>query len=189
MPSTCHKHLPNGTPGARFVWRPEYTQTMDLTFEGYPPKFGLKQLFRRKNLLLSGVILLSVLVGGLIFTGVFLKMGHARREAAVMAFEAQTGIRVVRLAMTAGGGMVDLQYQVIDPGLAVIVHDDERPLTLTDQRTGIQLATPFHSHAPRNLHAGATYHFIILNAGGVLRRGRQVDLTIAGFRLADLTIE
>ena len=147
------------------------------------------QSVRRRLILISGIVLVIALVLWLIYAQVFVKAANERRAQAVMAFEAQTGIRVVRLALTAGGGMVDLQYQVIDPGLAVVVHDDQRPLTLTVERTGLQLSTPFHSHAPRNLHAGTTYHFIILNAGGVLRRGSVVDLTVGGFTLEGLTVE
>ncbi len=162
---------------------------MELTAEEFPEKNHLKSLVRRKVVLVIAVLLLIVLAAGSIYVGVLMQIERQRRDQAVMAFEAQTGIRVVRLALTAGGGMVDLQYQVIDPGLAVIVHDDEQPLTLTDVRSGLRLATPFHSHSPRNLHAGVTYHFIILNAGGVLTRGSVVDLTISGYTLKGLKVE
>lgn len=162
---------------------------MEWTAEDLSDKSNLKNLVRNRYIRLIWALLLCALVVGLFYAGIFLKLEQERREQAVMAFEAQTGIRVVRLAMTAGGGMVDLQYQVIDPGLAVIVHDDERPLTLTDVKTGFQLATPFHSHAPRNLHAGVTYHFIILNAGGMLKRGSKVDLSVSGYTLKGLTVE
>jgi hypothetical protein len=101
-----------------------------------------------------------------------------RQPTAQAAFEEQTGIRILRVVMTAGGGMVDIQYQVLDPDKSLIVHDDDNPPTLVEEATNQIIATPFHDHSFRELHTAVTYHEIIMNGDGLLRRGSKVTLTV-----------
>lgn len=105
------------------------------------------------------------------------------------AFEEETGIRVVRIAMTAGGGMIDLQYRILDPDKALIVHDDDNPPTLVDEASGWVLATPFHDHSFRELHTAVTYHELITNGDGLLERGSEVTLTVGDARLEHVLVE
>ena len=46
----------------------------------------------------------------------------------------RSGVRVVRVAATGGGGLLDLRYQVVDPGKAAAIHDAETPPALVDER-------------------------------------------------------
>jgi len=106
---------------------------------------------------------------------------EARAEAAarqVTAFEDVTGIRVVRVVLTAGGGIVELHYQVLDPDKAVDVHDDEHPPALIDEKTGAIVAVPFHDHAFRELHTAVTYRQLFMNGGGILHRGSTVKVVV-----------
>lgn len=98
----------------------------------------------------------------------------------VAQFEDATGIRVVRVVLTAAGGIVDFQYRVLDPDKAVGVHDDEAPPGLVDEKTGAIIGVPFHDHEFRELHTGVTYREMFMNGGGLLERGSKVTLTVGG---------
>lgn len=105
------------------------------------------------------------------------------------AFEEATGIRLVRVASTAQGGMIDLQYQVMDPDKALIIHDDENPPTLIDDATGLVLATPFHDHGFKKLRPALTYHVLIVNGDGLLKRGSTVTLIVGQSRLEHVVVQ
>ena len=115
--------------------------------------------------------------------------GQDRYARAQVAFEEETGIRVIRVAMTAGGGMLDFQYQVVDPDKSLIVHDDDNPPALIDERSDLAFATPFHDHAFRELHTAVTYHELITNGDGLLGRGSQVTLTVGEARLEHVLVQ
>jgi hypothetical protein len=115
--------------------------------------------------------------------------GQDRQALAQAAFEEETGIRLIRVAMTAGGGMLDLQYQVVDPDKALIVHDDDNPPALIEESTGWLFATPFHDHSYRELHTAVTYHELITNGDGLLKRGSKVMLTVGESRLAHVVVQ
>lgn len=141
---------------------------------------------------------IALLVTFLLFAGMALWMlasrvadglAHSRFDAAQVAFEEETGIRVLRVAMTAGGGMVDLQYQVLDPDKSLIVHDDDSPPSLVDQATGKVIATPWHDHAFRELHTAVTYHELIMNGGGLMERGSKVTITVGDARLENIIVQ
>lgn len=114
---------------------------------------------------------------------------QGRQVQAIAAFEEETGIRVLRIAMTAGGGVVDLQYQVVDPDKSLIVHDDENPPRLLDAASGLFIAEPFHEHAARELHTAVTYHQLIMNGGGLLERGSKVTITVGNATLENIQVQ
>lgn len=116
-------------------------------------------------------------------------LSRSQQAVARVAFEEQTGIRLLRVAITAGGGVVDIQYQVVDPDKALIVHDDDNPPTLVDEATGLLIATPFHDHSFRELHTAVTYHELIMNGGGLLQRGSSVTLTVGGAILEHIVVQ
>ena len=135
----------------------------------------------------------TMLIFGLAFWMIFSQITAGRldrqQSAAMAAFEEQTGIRVLRVAVTSGGGMIDLQYQVLDPDKSLIVHDDERPPQLIDVASGLVVATPFHNHTARELHTAVTYHNIIMNGTGLLQRGSKVTLVVGNSRLENLIVQ
>lgn len=137
----------------------------------------------------AGLVALAGLVVWIILSQAFTGWAGNRQTQDRVAFEEQTGIRVIRLALTAGGGMLDLQYQVIDPGKALVVHDEDDPPQLIAASTGEVLATPFHSHTARKVQVGLTYHQVILNSGGLLERGSKVILKVGGAVLEGLIVE
>ena len=150
----------------------------------YPDLWGL--------ILLAGLVTLLVgLAMWMIISqaGPVADWGQNRQALAQAAFEEETGIRIIRVAMTAGGGMVDLQYQVVDPDKSLIVHDDDKPPALIEESTGWLFATPFHDHSYRELHTAVTYHELITNGDGLLERGSKVTLTVGEARLEHLRVQ
>jgi len=143
----------------------------------------------RKYLLSAGFVLLAGLIAWLAVARLSWSARQERQQIARAVFEDQTGVRVLRVVLTAGGGMVDLQYLVLDPDRALALHDTESPPTLVDQKRGTALSTSFHSHTARELKTAVTYHLLILNAGGVLERGKRVTLKVGEAVLEDLIIE
>lgn len=139
--------------------------------------------------LAAGVVLILALAGWMIASQVVGDLAQNRQARAIAAFEEQTGIRVLRIVLTAGGGIIDLQYQVVDPDKALIVHDDDNPPMMLDQESNLVFANPFHEHASRELHTAVTYHELIMNGGGLIKRGSLVTLRVGESLLADLIVQ
>jgi hypothetical protein len=140
-------------------------------------------------LVLIGVIILVDLAAWMIHSQVVDGLGKRQQIAALASFEEETGIRILRVAMTAGGGMVDIQYQVVDPDKALIVHDDDNPPRLLDEESGQIIGTPFHDHSFQELHTAVTYHEIMMNGGRLLERGSKITLNVGDSVLKHLVVE
>ena len=140
--------------------------------------------------LLAGLALLTLVVW-LIVTRYHVIAGSGPgqnpMDSAQSAFVERTGVRVIRVAVAAGGGMIDLRYQVVNPDKAVIVHDKAKPPAVVDERTGQVLNRPWMdmSHAGE-LHAGVTYYELLVNSGGLVKPGGPVSVVIGGARLEHL---
>jgi hypothetical protein len=110
-------------------------------------------------------------------------------RAAQAAFAQETGVWIVGVAVIAGGGMVDLRYQVVDPDKSVIVHDDEYPPGLLIESTGQVVNTPYHDHSAFESHQGVIYHEMIMNPGGVLKTGDEITVMIGQTRLEHVIVQ
>ena len=104
--------------------------------------------------------------------------GATDRQAAVAraAFEERTGVRVTRVAVTGGGGMVDLRLQVLDPDKAAVLHDLKYPPAIIDEKSGGVADRPFMGHMVRNLETGVTYPMLIMNRRGLVKPGGRVSV-------------
>jgi len=97
-------------------------------------------------------------------------------------FLQSTGIRVIRVAETGGGGLVDFRYQVIDPDKAELIHL-QRP-RLVDERTGTLVDTLFMGHSHHGVpKAGYSYPLLFVNSQGLIKRGGTVAVVIGDARL------
>jgi hypothetical protein len=106
------------------------------------------------------------------------------------AFQRRTGVRIVRVATTAAGGLVDLRYQVIDANAADSIHDADTPPELVDERTHIVVNDLFMGHAHHGqLKVAHTYYLIFNNPGNLLQTGSQVTVRLGGARVAHVPVE
>lgn len=135
------------------------------------------------------LLLLLLLAGWMIGSEVVGNLAQERRERAIATFEEETGIRILRIVRTAGGGVVDVQYQVVDPDKALIIHDADKPPLMLDEKSNLILANPFHDHADRELHTAVTYHNLIMNGGGLLKQGSKVTLQVGDSILEHLIVQ
>ncbi len=106
--------------------------------------------------------------------------------AQVAAVESAWGIRISHVAVTGGGGLVDVRYQVVDPDKALGIHDPESRPILIDEASGRALDKPgIHSaHKVRPMRAGGTYYLLYQNNGGLLKPGSRVTI-----RIGEVTLE
>ena len=122
--------------------------------------------------------------------------------------EQALGIRVVRISLVAGGGLIDLRYQVTDPEKAALAlggsaHGHDR-LTieeirespqLVDEATGIALLEAQIHYMGRvqtqrlNPKAGLTRPILFSNTKGLVERGSEVSLAIGDVRLEHLVVQ
>jgi hypothetical protein len=101
----------------------------------------------------------------------------------------KAGVRVVRVAATGAGGLLDLRYQVVDPDVAAAVHDPDTPPAIVDERSGLVLGQLLmgHMHNGR-AKAGVTYPLVFINPGDAVRRGDRVSVVLGGARIEHLRV-
>lgn len=101
----------------------------------------------------------------------------------------RSGVRVVRVAATGGGGLLDLRYQVVDPGRAAGLHDPDTPPALVDERTGLVIHQLLMGHEHHGtLKAGVSYYLVFTNPGNIVRRGDQVSVVLGDARLGHVPV-
>jgi hypothetical protein len=114
----------------------------------------------------------------------------AERAAERAVFVERTGVRPVHIALTGGGGLVDLRYQVVDAEKATAAHDPKRPPALIDESSGKPVDQTWmgHSHSS-DFRAGTSYFELLINPRGRLERGSKVTLVMGEVRLEHLRVE
>jgi hypothetical protein len=97
-----------------------------------------------------------------------------------------SGVRVVRVVVAGGGGLVDVRYQVLDTEKASTIHDTDRPPSVVDERSGTELDRQWMGHdATRHASkVGRTEYLLLLNPGAVVEAGSSVTV-----RLGDGSLE
>jgi len=91
----------------------------------------------------------------------------------------KSGVRLVYVAVTGGGGLIDLRFQVIDPDKANAVHEKDTPPTIVDEATGLVVNELLMGHmhtAPYT--AGQTYYLIFENPGNIVQSGGEVSILL-----------
>ena len=101
----------------------------------------------------------------------------------------RSGVRVTRLAATGAGGLLDLRYQVVDPGAAAAVHDADTPPALVDERTGMVLGRLLMGHMSHaGPKAGVSYYLVFIDPGHLVRRGDRVSVVLGPARLPHVRV-
>lgn len=143
---------------------------------------------RRYRLALSVGVLMALMAG--VATWTIRNHAPTLSAASEAAFEEATGIQLVRITISGGGGILDLRYRVLDPDKAVIVHDKNKPPTIISESTGRSASQPWMPH-----HGGGepkfavTYYELIYNPEGVIKRGDRVTLVIGDAHLAHVIVQ
>ena len=104
-------------------------------------------------------------------------------------FVAFTGAELLFITESAGGGMLDVRYRVVDPDMALVFHDEALPIALYEPG-GVYLERPFHEHSHDvELTPAAVYNELIVNTGSAFHKGDVVSLLVGPYRLDDVPIE
>ena len=102
----------------------------------------------------------------------------------------RSGVRLIRVAVTGGGGLLDLRYQVIDPSKAAAVHEAKTPPAIIDERTGLVLDRLLMGHAHHGqLKAAVSYYLIFENTGNWVRRGSEVTVLLGGAQVEHVVVK
>jgi hypothetical protein len=100
------------------------------------------------------------------------------------AIEAQWGIRITQIGVTADGGLVDFRYLVIDPDKALAMLQGEKSLpTLTAEDSRILVNSAAMMAPKHELAAGRTYFLLYRNTKGAIKRGTPVTVQIGDLQL------
>lgn len=147
---------------------------------------------RRGPTLAIAAIAATVLVAGALTTWRWVVRAPAAETTGPSAvaradFLEETGIRIVRVSVTGGGGLLDLRYQVIDPDKAAVVHASTPELV--DDGSGRVIDTLFmgHEHGG-DPKAGYTYPLLFVNEHGALASGDAVSVVIGAARLPHVPV-
>ncbi|MFF0268196.1 hypothetical protein [Kribbella sp. NPDC004536] len=91
----------------------------------------------------------------------------------------RSGVRITQVAVTGGGGLIDLRYQVLDPNRANSLHDSTTPPAIIDEASGLVVQDLLMSHAHTGkFKAGETYYLVFENPGNWVRRGSKVTVLL-----------
>src|SRR5262249_21519383 len=114
-----------------------------------------------------------------------------RRPAGSAAGLAErSGGRLLRGAVTGGGGLLDLRYQVVDPSKAAAVHEARTPPAIIDERTGLVLNRLLMGHAHQGqLKPAVSYYLIFENTGNWVRRGSEVTVLLGDAEVEHVVVK
>jgi len=102
----------------------------------------------------------------------------------------RSGVRLVRVAVTGGGGLLDLRYQVVDPNKAVTVHEAQTPPAIIDERTGLVLNRLLMGHAHEGvLKPAVSYYLIFENTGNWVHRGSRVTVLLGDAQVEHVVVK
>jgi hypothetical protein len=98
--------------------------------------------------------------------------------------EAQSGIRVTLLAVTAAGGMVDFRFKVTDVEKAKkILQDDKLLPSLTVAGSNASLKPTPETLQDVKLENGLVYYILYSNDGNLVKPGTPVSVVIGDWQL------
>jgi hypothetical protein len=113
--------------------------------------------------------------------------GHVPPVVSAAGLVERSGVRVIRVAVTGDGGLVDLRYQVVDAAKAQTVHD--LPPLLIDEGTGGVVMRPWMGHAHMNApKQGIAYFVLFENSGDLLRSGSTVTVQLGDARIQHIRV-
>ena len=121
-------------------------------------------------------------------------LNETMTQAATTVISAKTledrfGIRVTLIAVTAGGGIIDFRYKILDKKKAGFLLGDGMP-TLIGEETGIAVAPPAHvmKHNAQ-MENGANYFMFYPNTRNAVKPGDRVSVVIGSIRLDPVIVQ
>ena len=107
------------------------------------------------------------------------------------AIESTYGIRFTGVDVTAGGGMIQVRYQVLDSDKTEAIHATDLTPYVVDSR-GVKYADPGmagHSHVGKALAAGRTDYILLADAMGGVQPGSTVTIKVGHLELRNVPVD
>jgi len=140
---------------------------------------------RFNHLALATVLLL--LVGGALLTWQILDQGTQLEPGTMPVstdIEEKFGVRFTFAAVTAGGGMVELRYRVLDEGKAAnFGHYTETAPMLIAEDTGEMVDVTIMGLHNHRVEPGRQYYVLYRNTNGAIESGRPVTIALGDLKL------
>ena len=120
---------------------------------------------------------------------------HAQTPPATTLISAQTlaerfGVRVRLIAVTAGGGMIDFRYKVLDPAKAeFLVGETTSPPALIVEETGETLYTSNGMKHNTRLDKDSIHFLFFANANNAVKAGSVVSVVFGSVQLEPMTVQ
>ena len=156
---------------------------MDLPLTAAPKTERLRSALNSKYtlpaVLIAALVVLAAWFGWQAARGVQLPGTPASAEVV----EAQWGIRIQHIGVSADGGLIDFRFVVVDPDKAVpLLSVENRPRLFVEDSGAMvdSLMHPPHSHEPT---AGQSHFLLYNNTGGAIQRGASVSVLLGDLRL------
>jgi hypothetical protein len=148
------------------------------------------------------VVVLGVVAMVVVFTGV----RHVRSSSvnatatrptsvagmpASGAIESTYGVRFDHVAVVAAGGMLQINYTVLDESKAAALHDDAT-LPYLQLANGSKLNAPGiagHGHSRSTPAVGAGGYILLANSKDLVRAGTEVSIHMGQLRLDHVSVE
>jgi len=136
--------------------------------------------------------LVAALLAGYIVSAVTAGRPHVAPDAPMpqsAALEAATGVRFSRVAVVGDGGLVMVEYVVLDVEKAVAFQADRAhvPALVSEARDGgtqrVSIMKPGHL-----IRAGQTYYFVYQDTGSAIRPGETITLRYLSHELHDVPV-
>ena len=107
------------------------------------------------------------------------------------SIEATYGVRIESVAITAGGGMIQLRYQILDGDKAEALHGtDAAPAVISaDGNVYADPGMAGHSHVGKTGASGASDTLLLADAGGAVHRGDVVTVRIGDLELHGVRVQ
>ncbi|MEV7008626.1 hypothetical protein [Streptosporangium sp. NPDC051022] len=101
----------------------------------------------------------------------------------------RAGIRLVRVSASGAGGLLDVRYQVVDPGRAQAVHQESTPPLVVDEASGLVIRQLYMGHAHTGeLKPAVTYYLVFENSGNWVRPGSKVTVLLGDAQVRHVTV-
>jgi hypothetical protein len=101
----------------------------------------------------------------------------------------RTGVRLVHVAASGGGGLIDVRFQVVDPDAAAYLHDEATPPAIVDEATGVVANELLMGHSHSGSYtAGVTYYLIFVNPGNLIQRGSRVSVLLGDAQVPNVLV-
>jgi hypothetical protein len=148
-----------------------------------------------------GVVVLALLFVGVLFirgwrpnsddgTAKAVPTGVAPVMPTSAAIESTYGIRFTGVDVTAGGGMIQIRYQVLDSDKTEAIHGTELAPYVVDGH-GNKYADPGmtgHSHVGKTQAAGTTDYILLADAMGGVSAGSLVTIKVGDLELRNVPV-